>query len=71
MARTRAWRVANRGWDSRSNPVSAQVAIRIFADPKPFDMATGELISEREQKKLDEWLVAFQSWSLKLSSPTA
>ena len=47
-----------------------EVAIRVFSEPKPFDMATGELNSEAEGQKLDVWLAAFQAWAVKLSLMT-
>ena len=43
-----------------------EVAVRIFADPKPFDMNSGELIGEHEQQKVDTWLAAFEAWVARL-----
>lgn len=39
------------------------VAIKIFAgDPKPFDMGTGELTGEAEQRDVASFLASFQAW---------
>ena len=39
------------------------VAIKIFAgDPKPFNMATGELTGEAEQAQVTSFLSSFQAW---------
>ena len=42
---------------------SPECAIKIFAgDPKPFDMATGDLTSEAEQARVASFLSSFQAW---------
>ena len=39
------------------------VGIKIFAgDPKPFDMATGDLTGEAEQTQVADFLKSFQTW---------
>ena len=43
-----------------------EVAVRIFGDPKPFDMSSGELIGEHEQQKVNTWLAAFEAWVTRL-----
>jgi chromate reductase len=37
-------------------------AISLRADPKPFDMATGDLVGEDAQKEVEAFMAAFQTW---------
>lgn len=52
-----------------------EVGVRIFNDPKPFDMATGDLTgpgADHVKGNIDRWLAAFAEWIPKFaSSPEA
>ena len=39
-----------------------EVAVRIFGDPTPFDLVTGNLTLPVEQQRVDAWLAAYEKW---------